>query len=263
LDNFIELFDSFPIAALFAVYIAAGLLFVFGLEALVHRRVHPDIRERVSTSTAVMIQVLAVFYSVLVAFVILGERGAISEANDHVADEAAAMSALFHDVNGFPPPAREQIRQAIQDYDRSVLVHDFHAVERTDEPSPDTEAKLAALYADVQAAEPEAGNSSFYRQAVSDLADITKARRGRNADATDTIPGPLFFLVVLVSFLVLAVATLLNTRERGTHVALLAGLAVVMSLNLALIVALEHPFGGAIAVTDEPLRAGVLAPGAS
>jgi len=27
-----------------------------------------------------------------------------------------------------------------------------------------------------------------------------------------------------------------------------------MSLNLALIVALEHPFGGSIAVSDEPLR---------
>lgn len=260
MDSFIELFDPFPMAALFAVFIAAGLLFVFGLEALVHRRVHPDTRERVSTSTAVMIQVLAVFYSVLVAFVIIGERGAISEANDHVSDEGASMAALFHDVRGFPPPHRERIRQAILAYDRSVLVHDFRAVERTDKPSPLTEDKLSELYGVVQAAEPEAGNSSFYRQAVSDLADITKARRGRNADATDTIPGALFFLVVLLSVLVLAVATLLNTRERGTHLALLAGLAVVMSLNLALIVALEHPFGGAIAVSDEPLRVGVLAP---
>ena len=45
-----------------------------------------------STSTSVMIQVLAVFYSVLIAFVIVGERSAISEANDHVAAEAGAMS---------------------------------------------------------------------------------------------------------------------------------------------------------------------------
>jgi len=217
LDSFIELFDSFPTPALFAVFIAAGVLFVFGLEALVHRRVHPEVRERLSTSTAVMIQVLAVFYSVLVAFVIVGERSAISEANDHVADEAAAMSALFHNVEGFPLAAREQIRQSILTYDRSVLAYDLHAVERTDKPSPDTEVKLNELYAAVQAAEPEAGNSSFYRQAVSDLGDITKARRGRNADATDSIPGPLFFLVVVITVLVLAVATLLNTRARAAH----------------------------------------------
>jgi len=60
---------------------------------------------------------------------------------------------------------------------------------------------------------------------------------------------------------VLAVATLLNTRERRTHIALLAGLAIVISFNLALIVALEHPFGGAIAISDQPLRVATVGPG--
>jgi len=41
---------------------------------------------------------------------------------------------------------------------------------------------------------------------------------------------------------------------------LLAVLAIVTALNLALIVALEHPFSGSIAVSDQPLRVGVLAP---
>lgn len=95
---------------------------------------------------------------------------------------------------------------------------------------------------------------------MEDLSEITKARRSRNADAEDTIPGPLFFLVVVISFAVLGVETLLKTRERGTHVALLAVLAIVTALNLALIAALEHPFSGSIAVGDQPLRVGVLAP---
>jgi Protein of unknown function (DUF4239) len=262
-DTFIELFDPLPMPALFAVFIAVGLLFVLGLEAFVHRRVHPDVRERVSTSTAVMVQVLAVFYSVLVAFVIIGERSTISQANDHISDEAAGLSALLHDTQSFPPAARQQVREAIFAYDHSVLTDDFRAVDRTGEPSTRTAAKLSDLYRAVQAAEPEAGMSTFYRQAVSDLNDVTKARRARNDDAADTIPGPLFFLVVLISVFVLAVAALLNTRERGTHVTLLAGLAIVMSLNLALMVALEHPFGGAIAVSDQPLRVGVLAPAAA
>jgi hypothetical protein len=259
-DTFIELFDPLPMPALFAVFIAAGLLFVFALEFVVHRHVHPDVRERVSTSTAVMIQVLAVFYSVLVAFVIVGERSAIGSANDHISDEAAALSSLLQDTQSFPPPARQEVRQAVLVYDRSVLTDDFHSIDKTGQPSPKTAVKLSELYGAVQQAEPEVGTSAFYRQAVTDLSDVTKARRARNDDASDTIPGPLFFLVALLSVLVLGVATLLNTRERGTHVTLLAGLAVVMSLNLALIVALEHPFGGAIAVSDQPLRVGVLAP---
>ena len=262
MDAFIERFDFLPMPALSAVFIAVGLAFTFGLEYLVHHRFHPEIRERVSTSTAVMIQVLAVFYSVLVAFVIVGERSSTSEATAHVTAEAAAMTAVFHDVQGFPVTAREPIRDAIFAYGRSVLNDDFDAVDRTGDPSPRTTAKLGELYAAVQSAEPQVGTSAFYRQATSDLSDITKSRRDRNTAATDSIPGPLFFLVVLISVLVIAVATLLNTRERGTHVALLAALAVVTSLNLALIVALEHPFGGAISVSDEPLRGGVLAPAA-
>src|SRR5262252_9118192 len=260
MDAFVDFFDPLSIAVLFGVFIAAGLAFTFGLEVVVHRRVPAETRERVSNSTAVMIQVLAVFYAVLVAFVIVSERSAITDANDHVAQEAAALSALYQDVGGFPPPARARVRTAIIAYDRSVLEHDFHAVESTGEPSTETTRRLDALYAAVQSAEPELGTTPFYTQAVSDLSDITKARRSRNADAGNTIPGPLFFLVVVISVFVLGVATLLNTRERGTHVALLAVLASVTALNLALIIALEHPFSGAIAVSSEPLRVGVLAP---
>jgi Protein of unknown function (DUF4239) len=261
-NTFIDSFDFLPMPALFAVFIAVGLAFTFGLEYVVHHRLHPEVRERVSTSTAVMIQVMAVFYSVLVAFVIVGERSATSDATAHITAEAAAMSALFQDVQSFPAGVRQPIRQAIFAYDRSVLRDDFQAVDKTGEPSPRTTLRLGELYDSVQDAEPAVGTSAFYHQAAADLTDITKARRDRNAAARDTIPGALFFLVVLISVFVLGVATLLNTRERGTHIALLTGLAVMMSLNLALIIALEHPFGGAIAVSDTPLRVGVLAPAA-
>jgi drug/metabolite transporter (DMT)-like permease len=261
MDAFIELFDPLSMPLLFLVWGAAGVVFVFGIEFVVQRRVHPDVRERVSTTTAVVIQVLAVFYSVLVAFVIVGERSAISDANDNISAEGAALAGLYHDVGGFPEPVRGDIQRAIAAYDLSVLNHDFRTADETGAPSAQTTAKLDNLYRTVEAAEPAVGQSKFYTQTISDLSDVTKARRGRIADATDTIPGPLFFLVVLVSVLVLAVATLLNTRERRAHIALLTGLAIVVSFNLALIVALEHPFGGAIAISDQPLRVATLVPG--
>ena len=261
MDAFIELFDPLSMPLLFLVFGAVGLAFVFAMEFVVYRRVHPDVRERASTSTAVVIQVLAVFYSILVAFVIVQERSAITDANDNISSEGAALAGLYHDVGGFPEPARGDIQQAIRTYDRSVLNHDFPTADETGRPSADTTAQLDHLYRTVEAADPEVGQSKFYTQAVSDLSDVTKARRGRIADASDTIPGPLYFLVVLLSVLVLAVAALLNTRERRTHIALLAGLAIVISFNLALIVALEHPFGGAIAISDQPLRVATLGPG--
>ena len=261
MDAFIEFFDPLSMPLLFLVWGAAGLAFVFGIELIVRRRLQPDLREQISTSTGVMIQVLAVFYSVLVAFVIVGERSAISDANDNISNEGGALTGLYHDVGGFPQPVRGDIRRATLAYAQSVIARDFRTADQTGGPNPDTSMKIDDLYRTVEAAEPVVGSSKFYAQAVSDLSDVNKARRGRIADASDTIPGPLFFLVVLVSVLVLVVATLLNTRARRAHMALLAGLAIVVSFNLALIVALEHPFGGAIAISDKPIRTVVVAPG--
>src|SRR5260370_38502438 len=73
----------------------------------------PDVREGVSESPAVVVQVLAVFYSGLVAFVIVGERNAISDANDNISAEGAALAGLYHDVGGFPQPVREDIQRSV------------------------------------------------------------------------------------------------------------------------------------------------------
>jgi hypothetical protein len=35
---FLDLLEPLPIALLFAIFIAGGLLFIFGLEAIVHRK---------------------------------------------------------------------------------------------------------------------------------------------------------------------------------------------------------------------------------
>ena len=52
MDAFIELFDPLSMPLLFLVFGAAGLAFVFVLEFIVHKRMRPDVRERVRESTA-------------------------------------------------------------------------------------------------------------------------------------------------------------------------------------------------------------------
>src|SRR5437763_16534063 len=107
MDAFIELFDPLSMPLLFLVFGAAGLAFVFVLEFIVHKRMRPDVRERVSESTAVMIQVLAVFYSVLVAFVIVGKCNSIRDANDNISAQGDALPWLSHCLGRFRNQTRE------------------------------------------------------------------------------------------------------------------------------------------------------------
>jgi hypothetical protein len=56
----------------------------------------------------------------------------------------------------------------------------------------------------------------------------------------------------------MAVAALLDTLHRGSHLFILSALALVIWLTIALVVSLDYPFSGLIRVTDRPIREFVL-----
>ena len=59
----------------------------------------------------------------------------------------------------------------------------------------------------------------------------------------------------MIGLVVMAVATLLDTRHRSSHLFMLSALALVIWLTIALVVSLDYPFSGLIRVTDQPLEA--------
>jgi hypothetical protein len=252
--------DSWPVWLLFGVFIVGGVTLTLVAAVIVHARVPPEKRERAGASTAAMIQVLAVFYAVLVAFMIVDEWSAFSDASGHVSDEAGALTNVYRDSRTFPGDSGAPVQRAIVDYVRSVLEDDFDSVPETGEPSREASARLDRIFTVLQDAGPEAGSSAFYDRAVDNLGEVVRARRARLDAAADAIPAALLFAVLVVSTIVIGVALMLDTRERGPHLILLAALAVVVSLNLALIVSLDQPFGSSVHVSDAPLRRGVLAP---
>jgi uncharacterized membrane protein len=258
----VDRLDSVPTWLLFSSFIVGGVMLTLAAEIIVHKRVTPEKRARAGGSTAAMIQVLAVFYAVLVAFLIVEEGSAFSDASSHVSAEAGELTNVYRASETFPRESGERLQAAIREYARSAVNDDLDSVPETGGPSDETSKRLDRLFTILQNIEPEAENSVFYQRAVDDLGSVVRARRARLDAASDTIPGTLLFAVLVVSIIVLAVALLLDTRERGPHLFLLGALAVVVSLNLALIVSLDRPFGGAVHVSDQPLKTGLLAPAA-
>jgi hypothetical protein len=252
--------DSWPVWLLFGVFITVGVTLTLVAAVIVHARIPPEKRERAGGSTAAMIQVLAVFYAVLVAFMIVDEWSAFSNASGHVSDEAGALTNVYRDSRTFPGDSGAPVQRAIIDYARSVLEEDLDSVPESGQPSRDTSGKLDRLFTAVRDVDPEARASVFYDRTVDNLGEVVRARRARLDAASDTVPSALLFAVLVVSMIVIAVALMLDTQARGPHLFLLAALAVVVFLNLALIVSLDQPFGSSVHVSDEPLRRGVLAP---
>lgn len=67
----------------------------------------------------------------------------------------------------------------------------------------------------------------------------------------------MLVVIVATSLVMIAIASVLDTRHRRWHTVLTASVTLVVALNLTLIFALDQPYRGAARVSDAPLRDGI------
>ena len=54
--------------------------------------------------------------------------------------------------------------------------------------------------------------------------------------------------------MVVALACVLDSKHRQSHVIIVCSIAVVIGFMLAIVVSFDHPFTGSVAVSDRPIR---------
>ena len=125
-------------------------------------------------------------------------------------------------------------------------------------PDRATDRLLERLFRDLQRVEPtNESQRGAYPAGLDALNHIVTTREpllnSSNGTMPDTLPF-LRFLLFLIGLVVMAVATLLDTRHRRAHLFILSALALVIWLTLVLVVSLDYPVKGTIAVAAAPLR---------
>ena len=60
--------------------------------------------------------------------------------------------------------------------------------------------------------------------------------------------------------LIVALACVLDSKHRRSHMSIVCSIAVVIAFMLAIVVSFDHPFTGPIAVSDRPIRAFIATP---
>jgi hypothetical protein len=246
---------SLPAEALFPLFVVFGVALTIAFDIVVHRYVRPETRERASATAAVTLQVTATIYAILIAFVIVDEYSALRSAQSQVSNKSASLSIVFENSRAFPVAEGRGIRTAAIDYARVVVHRAFPQLEDTGEPDRRTDRRLEALFAAVQRVEPRAQSErAAYTAIEGALDEIVRTRSALIDSAGATVPATLFWMLFVIGFAVMGVATLLDTRHRGSHLLILSTLALVIWLTLALVVSLDYPFKGIIHVNDTPIR---------
>ena len=136
----------------------------------------------------------------------------------------------------FPKPTGSQIRDAALAYARAVVDDGLPQLEDTGRPSRPADVKLEALFQTVQRVgeSEEATPGSRTSRPSNALDQVMRSRESLIDSARATIPNSLLGLLFVIGMTVMAVATMLDTQHRRSHLFILSSLALVIWLTLAL-----------------------------
>jgi hypothetical protein len=246
---------TLPDGLVFVIFgaIAIGLTFLF--DVVTRHYVKPETRQRASATASVTLQVTATIYAILIAFVIVDAYSAVGDAQSQVSAKAASLAVVFENSRGLPKADGDEVRAATLRYARSVVDRGLPHLRDAVEPDRATDRLLEQLFRKVQGIQPQGlAQRTAYDSIVHGMDEIVSTRSKLLDAARPTVPSPLLMLLVVIGLVVMAVATLLDTQHRGSHLFILSALALVIWLTIALVISLDYPFSGLIRVTDEPIR---------
>jgi Na+/melibiose symporter-like transporter len=196
--------------------------------------------------------VVGVIYAVLLAFAVIVVWERYTEAEVAVVQEAGAAATIYRLAAGNQPDA-EATREAVSNYLRLAITHDWPLMAREEE-SADVTRALDTLYTSALNLTPnEPQQAAITLELFNQLDTITKARRARLHLSVGIVPGVLWTALAIGGILTVAFTFFFGTENLRAQVLMTGILAVIVFLGLFVIVTIDHPFTGPVHVSSAPL----------
>jgi Protein of unknown function (DUF4239) len=240
-------------AALFAMFLAWFAVWTVAAYLVLDEIIGTETQTDLVPIAGSLMGALGALFAFLTAFAITTEWGQHREAENTIGMEADACLRLAW-ISGSPGCDGFAIRRDLAAYVRSVLDEEWPALARSGDGCEVTHDRMSALQYRVRhiAAEPDVPASvSADLTTAADAIAVTRSNR-LNAAARD-LPTPLFLLAFLSGVALALNAVVLALHVDRSYALAIAGIAAVIPLDLALLLAIAVPFGGDLQVDAHPL----------
>jgi undecaprenyl pyrophosphate phosphatase UppP len=238
--------------------LAVLLAFIVGGAVLIQRffrRRTPVLRNK-SRNDAVRFTYgfVGLFYSFFIGILVSGMWSAtISADNDSRAEGATAVQ-MGIELRQFDKSDSDRIRQSLLDYERSAI-DEWNSIDGA--RSAGADAALARLYdAYTHVTTTTEAQKAILTSSLGHLDSLSQARTVRlRTAAEDQGPGwALWFVILLVSALVVGTAIIYGVEDPVLHYPMVAIVSVIVAANLFIIVELSYPYVGAMSAEPDNLR---------
>ncbi|MFF4158744.1 hypothetical protein [Streptomyces sp. NPDC001678] len=182
------------------------------------------------------------------AFLAVNAQGQLETARKATLAEAGALKDVYFFARGLPPRERDDIRQRVVTYTKSVITAEWPAMREghADESTVrGLDSLRAALY---RLPVPDEDSRAARTETSRHLQEVYVARRDRLAQKDAEVPPPILFLMIGSGVVCLVFFALFGRPTGRSHYILLGVGAAGFAYMIYLVLALNHPYTGGISI---------------
>jgi hypothetical protein len=231
-----------PIVALLIIVVATAVAIAAML--LVRRRAPEGSVFADGDRAAGGFGVLATGFSVLLGLIVFLAFTSYDDSRSGAEAEALAVGQQFETAQFLPAEVRRELGDELVCYARSIVYGEWPALEAGNQGDA-VNPWSVAMFRTLKTADPRSNaEQSAYDQWLDHTADREEARRDRIHGAVGVIPGPLWFVLLLIAVVIFAYMLFFaDSGERAKSQAMLMGSVVAaITAMLLLIQFLDDPY---------------------
>jgi hypothetical protein len=231
--------------------VALAILMAVGGLVLVQRLYSTERRKQHNDVAGFIYAVLGVAYAVLLGLMLIAVWEKWNAAEALTTDEANELAGIFWFAHALPQPEGRHIQQLVRSYDQVVVEEEWPLMEQG-EASPKAWATLDDLRATILGLDPPTGAQQVrydqmrYEEILEQLHDLGNARRERLLAAEQGLPPILWVVLILGGVITVGFTYLFGLNNTLVHLLMVAALALIISMSLFTVAALDYPFKGDI-----------------
>jgi hypothetical protein len=198
---------------------------------------------------------IGVLYAVLLAFVVIIAWERYHDAEKALASEAGSAATVYGLSAALGEAPAAELRSRVSAYLRSILVDEWPAM-AAGNWSPATTRALRRVYEVVVHYHPvDLRDSNLQLELYRELDRLTEARRERLVMTEGTVPGVIWFVLLLGAALTIGFTFFFGTQSVLTQSLITGVLAALIFSAIHVIIAIDRPSTGAVVISQGPIHA--------
>ena len=194
---------------------------------------------------------MGVFYGLALGLIAVATWENYTEVDAVVTSEAAALTSLYRDLDGYPQPLRGNLETILRDYTRTVIEKEWPA-HKQGIALEDGDLILDRLENEVMNFEPTREREKIvHAEVLRSLDTVLEQRRLRLQAVSTGLPAALWAVVMIGALLNGLLTYLFWIENLKLHALAVAILACFIGLLIFLTAAMDNPFRGEFSVNSD------------